>query len=183
MAAPDWWRRILAVAMVLVAMYHLSRLAAFRRAGAPVQAHPVHVDVELTHAAMGSAMALMVLDALAPAHLRSLGLLFLAPTLWFATRAIRGYAVHGLHGADVAARQVIGCAAMAYMLLILAAPSGGLAGMGQMSMSGSGSSALGTISSPLFRVVVVAAIAGLWAVSWRSTSRPSSCWWRCRQSG
>jgi hypothetical protein len=170
MAAPTWVRWILAVAMIAVAAYHLSRLTLpkwwrNRRYGAHAR-----IDVELTHAAMGSAMTLMVLGAVAPAELRNLGLLFLAPALWFTSHAVSGLVLDGPRGADVAARQVVGCAAMSYMLVILAGSSAGpalartvTATMSGMSMSGAGPSSLTTFSSPLARLIAVVAVLGLCA--------------------
>jgi hypothetical protein len=113
-------------------------------------------------------MAVMVLGTLALAPLRSIGLVFAASTLWFASRVVHGYATGGPGGADVPARQVIGSAAMAYMLLVLAAPSAQSAvaghltgGMSGMSMSGGGNSLLTTLSSPGFRLVAVGATIGV----------------------
>jgi hypothetical protein len=174
MPAPGWLRWTLAVAMIAVALYHLSRLAKSRWQPSGRHGAHTHVDVELTHAAMGSVMTLMVLDALSPDDLRGLGLIFLAPTLWFVSRAVYSYVMHGPRGVDVAARQMIGCAAMAYMLLVLAAPSArpGVTGtvtgaMSAMPMSGASTSALGTLSSPAFRVFVVGATVGMcgWTIA------------------
>jgi hypothetical protein len=165
--APGWLRWTLVAAMMAVAVYHLSRLAAARwrrdRLGDPC----IHVDVELTHAAMGSAMAVMVFGTVALAPLRGIGLVFGASTLWFASRAVYSYATGGPGSADVPARQVIGCAAMAYMLLVLAAPAqsavaGHMTGaMSGMAMSGAGSSVWTTLASPVVRLVAVGATIGV----------------------
>ncbi len=179
MAAPDWVRRILAVAMIGVAMYHLSRLAIFRRSGLDPKPTVVQVDVELTHVAMGSAMALMVSDTLAPDDLRGLVLVFVVPMFWFLLRTVRGYVRGGPKLADIAARQVIACAAMAYMLLAVAGtpmrPGFG-AGMNGMSMGTSVSPALSAFSSPILRLVVIVAIAGLcaWTVARHRAHAPSA---------
>jgi hypothetical protein len=161
MPGPGWLRWTLAAAMVIVAGYHLARLAGARWWRTRRPDGPIQVDVELTHAAMGSAMTVMVLNAVAPAGLRSLGLVFMASMVWFASRAVHGYATGGPRRADLPARQVIGCAAMAYMLLVLAAPAavaGTMTGaMNGMSMSSAGNSLLTTLSSPTFRVAAVVA--------------------------
>ena len=179
MPIPGWLRWMLAVAMIAVALYHLARLAAdgWRRVRPPASIgigarvgvdDPIAVDVELTHAAMGTTMTVMMLDAVAPAGVHSLALAFLVALLWFAARTVHGYATAGRGSAGISARQVIGCAAMAYMLLVLTAPSaaaGHMTGaMGGMSMAGAGSSVLTTLSSPLFRVLVAGATVG--AAGW-----------------
>ena len=179
MPAPGWLRWTLAVAMLAVALYHLGRLVAarWRRVDGPRQVDPsLQLDVELTHAAMGSTMTVMVVDAVAPVGLRGLGLVFVAALVWFASRTVYGYAVHGPRGADVSVRQIIGCAAMAYMLLVLAAPSavagtmtGGMTGMSMTgtSMGGAAGSAVHALSSPVFRVLVASATVGVagWTVA------------------
>ena len=164
MPAPGWLRWVLVAAMVAVAVYHLSRLAAARWRRVRPRDACIHVDVELTHAAMGSAMAVMVLGTLALTPLRGIGLVFVASTLWFASRAVRSYATDGPGSADIPVRQVIGSAAMAYMLLVLAAPSahssvtGHMTGaMSGMAMSSGSGSVLATLSSPASRLVIIGA--------------------------
>jgi hypothetical protein len=162
MSAPGWLRWALATAMIAVALYHSSRLVASGRRAPQHEAH-AEVDIELTHAAMGVAMTLMVLDALAPAYFLTLGWLFVVPTFWFVSRALHTYGANGLRSADVAARQVIGCTAMVYMLVVLAAPSSRPAVArtvtGAMSgMSMSGPSALSAFVSPIRVIVVVATV-------------------------
>ena len=92
----------------------------------------------------------------------------MASVPWFASRAVHSYAKKGARAADVSARQVIGCAAMAYMLLVLAASSaqsdvaGHMSGaMSAMSMSSGGSQLLTTLSSPAFRLLAVGATIGV----------------------
>jgi hypothetical protein len=99
------------------------------------------------------------MDVLAPADLRGLGIIFVVPMLWFVARTVRSYQAGGPRSADVVAQQVIACGAMAYMLLALAGPSARpTAGNAMVGMSMSGSP---TASSPVLRLVVIAAIAGL----------------------
>jgi hypothetical protein len=168
MPAPAWLRWTLAAAMICVALYHSGRLANshWRRGQRPDPG--AQVDVELTHAAMGSAMTLMVLDVMAPGDLRGVGLVFGALTLWFALRAVYSYVMDGPRAADLALRQVIGCAAMTYMLVALAAPSirpavapAVTSEMNGMSMSGVGPSVLSPLSSPVLRVIVIGATVAL----------------------
>ena len=131
--------------------------------------------MELTHAAMGTTMTVMVLDAVAPAGVRSLGLVFVAALVWFAARTVHSYATNGLRSADVVAGQVIGCAAMAYMLLVLTASSttvghvtGAMTGaMSGMSMAGAGGSVVTALSAPVFRGLVVGATIGVagWTIA------------------
>jgi hypothetical protein len=174
MPAPGWLRWTLAAAMVAVALYHLSRLGAARWRRARLYDACIQVDVELTHTAMGTAMTVMTLDAVTHAALRSLGLVFVASMIWFASRAVHSYATTGPRSMGGPARQVIGSAAMAYMLLVLAAPSARSAVTGTMngamtgmSMSGGGHPVLATLSSPFFRLVAVGATLGVagWTLS------------------
>jgi hypothetical protein len=86
--------------------------------------------------------------------------------LWFVVRTIRNYVVSGPRSADVVARQVIACGAMAYMLLAVTGPSIGpsmSSAMSGMSMAGSGSSAFSALSSPALRLIVIVVIVGLCA--------------------
>jgi hypothetical protein len=78
MSAPGWLRWAFAVAMIAVALYHLARLVMSR-----VVRRTTAVDVELSHAAMGAVMAMMLVGTLAGPDGRLLALIFGAPTLWF----------------------------------------------------------------------------------------------------
>lgn len=123
-------RWALAVVLLALAGYHLRHLV--RRT--PLPAHPAARDVDVVHAVMGAAMAvLLVRDAGAGAE----GLLaaaFLAATLWFGVRSLDP--AYGRTSANL--RQSLCCAAMTAMVAVpLLAPTG-MAGMASMPPSASG---------------------------------------------
>jgi hypothetical protein len=124
MSAPGWLRWAFATAMVAVAVYHLARLVGSRR---PSRRAPA--DVELTHSAMGVVMTVMLVGTLAPSDSRRLALMFAVPALWFLWRGLRSYVLDGARATGAPARQVLGCAAMVYMLVALAGSGPAMAGM------------------------------------------------------
>ncbi len=164
----DWLPWLLAAAMVGVAAYHVARLIATR-----VRHHAASMDVELTHAAMGAAMTAMLVGLVAPAADLWLALPFVAMATWFAVRGVHTYVMDGVTPRAVAAAwQVVGCAAMAYMLLAVVR-SATTTHMAGMVMGGNGRS---DVSWPGLRLLLVGATVA-WAgwtmfrvVDGRSTS-------------
>jgi Domain of unknown function (DUF5134) len=159
-AGASWLRWSLAALMIAITCYHLVRLAAERRDEA---------DVDLTHAAMGVAMALMLVGALTSGASRVWALAFVAPTLWFVGRSLVGYIRLGL-GLGLAAvggpvRQTVVSASMLVMLLVGGAPAA-RAGTSPMAMPGmSGAHVTGG------NVLVLALAAGVAAVAISTASR------------
>lgn len=99
--------------MVAVAGVHASRL--LRR---PPRSGCGTVDVDLTHTAMGVAMALMLLIALPVSIWDGLAVLFALSTLWFVGRATRAHVLRLPGGAVEDGCQVAIGVAMVYMLTI-----------------------------------------------------------------
>jgi hypothetical protein len=106
-------RDLLAVLLILAAAYHLAHLA--RHAG--------RRDVDVVHAAMGAAMAVMLLRGAGTTTTALLLGGFAAATVWFGARALDGRP----GGGDL--RQALCCVAMLAMLALAGGPSGGMAGM------------------------------------------------------
>jgi uncharacterized protein DUF5134 len=117
-----WPDLALAGAMALTAAHHLGRLAAARLSGRPCE-----LDVNLAHAAMGVAMAAMLLAP--PAREARWAVAMAVPTLWFLCRGVHAYVMHGRAAAGHPMREALLCAAMLYML-------GGHGRHGAMDMSG-----------------------------------------------
>lgn len=159
MSALSSLRWAFAAAIIAVALYHLVRLLRCR-----ALRRPVRHDVELTHAAIGIAMTLMLFGALASKEGRPLALLFAVPTVWFIARAIHGYVMDGAGTLGTSVAQVIGCAAMVYLLGVLAV---GGAGMGTAGMSMPSSPAGQRLSPSLLLtggLVIATAGLGMWAI-------------------
>ncbi|BEP13554.1 hypothetical protein acdb102_18650 [Acidothermaceae bacterium B102] len=156
MAGASWLRWSLAALMIAITCYHLVRVAAARRDEA---------DVDLTHAAMGVAMALMLVGALTSGASRAWALVFVAPTLWFVGRSLVGYIRLGLAAVGGPLRQTVVSAAMLVMLLVAGAPAA-RAGSSPMAMPSMGSSATAGGN-----VLVLALVAGVAAVAISTASR------------
>ncbi|MDT5182076.1 MAG: hypothetical protein QOI29_234 [Mycobacterium sp.] len=130
MSTPGWLRWTLAAAMIAVVCYHLARLASAR-----LRQRPIHHDVELGHAGMGVVMAAMLVGSLSVSLSRGLALVFVVSMLWFASRSIRRYVLVGPRGVAPLLGPALGCAAMVYMLAVLAGVGGSSATAGT-SMAG-----------------------------------------------
>jgi len=142
-----WPDLALAGAMAVTAAHHLGRLLAARLSGRPSE-----LDVNLAHAAMGLAMAAMLLGSLT-GELRWAAAMAV-PTLWFVARGVHAYVMHGRAAAAHPMREALLCAAMLYML----AARGG---HGAMSMPGMTVAAGPTRlpAAPVLTVVFVLALA------------------------
>jgi len=104
-----WLDLALAGAMALTAAHHLGRPLAARLSGRPCE-----LDVNLAHAAMGAAMAAMLLGP--PAREPRWAVAMAIPTLWFLCRGVHAYVLHGRAAAAHPLREALLCAAMLYML-------------------------------------------------------------------
>jgi Domain of unknown function (DUF5134) len=153
----SWLRWALAAAMIAVVVYHLARLAESR-----LGRHPARFDVELTHAAMGVVMTVMLVGSLAASDGRRLAMLFAAPLVWFIWRGMHSYVMDGPRAVGMPARQVIGCAAMVYMLIALTGASSAATAVSGMSMPATAS----PVPSPLLAGLLAVATLGVagWTV-------------------
>jgi hypothetical protein len=155
-AGASWLRWSLAALMIGITCYHLVRLirvAAARRGEA---------DVDLTHAAMGVAMALMLVGALTSGASRVWALVFVAPTLWFVGRSLVGYVRLGLAAVGGPVRQTVVSAAMLVMLLVAGAPA---------ARAGSAPMVMPSTSAAGGNVLVLALVAGVAAVAISTAAR------------
>jgi hypothetical protein len=120
-----WLDVTLAGAMVLTAVHHLGRPVTARQS-----ARPCELDVNLAHAAMGVAMAAMLLGPLAGRPSWAAAAMAV-PTLWFLCRGVHAYVMYGRAAAAHPMREALLCAAMLYML----AARGGHRAMGMPGMT------------------------------------------------
>ena len=162
-------RWVFTLAMLGVVGFHLLRLLRARTAtrGAPIADH-------LTHAAMGTAMGAMLVGVVAPAGGGYLAALFALPLLWFLWRGVYGFVMDGARAIAPSARHVVGCAAMVYMLAIVATGSAnGSAGsaMPGMDMAMPTSASLASPAVTAALVVATLVIAG-WTVSGQRFAAP-----------
>jgi hypothetical protein len=155
MSGASWLRWSLAVLMAAIALYHVVRLVAAHR-----RRHYGEADVDLTHAAMGSAMAMMLVGAvsLRTSQLWAAG--FAGIAAWFVLRTLLGYVRAGAGAVMPPLRQSVLSGAMLLMLLAATTPAAGGAGstlMRGMAMSDAGASDRGL----LFLVAAVVAIVAI----------------------
>ncbi len=128
----DWLRWLIAAAMAGVVLFHVVRLRS--------RSH--RRDADLTHAAMGVVMSVMLIGVLAPSDSRRLALAFAAPLLWFVWRGMYGYVMDGVRALGPPIRLVVGCAAMVYMLAV---PSTATPSMSRMTMSAGSPTVVGAL--------------------------------------
>lgn len=110
---PRWSHWVLAAVALAAAAYHLWHL---RRHGDRA--------VDLTHAAMGAAMAVMFVAGIGGTERRWALAAFVAALVWFVASALRSY-VHAGGTTPYLARQAACCAVMVGMLALSARPAGG----------------------------------------------------------
>ncbi|MDX6230524.1 MAG: hypothetical protein QOI76_3914 [Frankiales bacterium] len=142
MPGTPWLRWSLAALMAAIAAYHLVRLVAARR-----RARHGEVDVDVTHAAMGSAMAMMLLGGLTLRSSQVWATAFCAPAVWFGLRTLLAYVRGGARAVAHPVQQAVLSAAMLCMLLAAATPARAGTGstvMRGMAMSGSGAGGAGS---------------------------------------
>jgi hypothetical protein len=135
-SGPTWLSRILAAVMIAVALYHGARLVVPR-----MRSRSGQHDVDLTHLAMGVAMALILLAALSSTWSVSWGLAFAGATVWFTWQSMRVFVFDGVRAVGAHLPHALGCAAMIYMLLVLAGGGTG-AGASAGASTGTGASAM-----------------------------------------
>ena len=143
MVAPGWLAQALAGVMVGTAGYCLGRLIyawAFRRRSEP--------GVDATHAAMGAAMAAMLVPSLRTFSATGCTVVFAATTIWFAWAMIRRDAATGSMRHDNHLGHVLGSAAMVYMAVAMPA------GPAAREMAGMASVATGSEQLPALGVIL-----------------------------
>jgi len=115
MAAPSGLTECLVVLMLGTACFHVGRMAVARRRRC---AH--RYDVDTSHALMGAAMVIMLVEPRAHDQVGRLALMAAVPAVWFGCQAVSRYVAVGIPGARQPARQALLSAAMLYMLVIAA---------------------------------------------------------------
>jgi hypothetical protein len=157
MAGPPWLAGMLAAAMILIAGYAASRLAAARMLRRTTEA-----DTDALHALMGTAMAGMFLPQLRLLPNTVWAAMFGVGALWFAASAIRAprTAVPSWQ-CRFPVPHLVECVAMLYMLLALPAAQHGPG----MAMPGMGSSPGTPAAFPALALVLALFMLGyiLWA--------------------
>jgi hypothetical protein len=128
----------------------------------------------LGHAGMGAVMTAMLVGSLSESGSRDLELVFVASMLWFATRSVSRYVMDGPRGVGPLLELAVGCAAMVYMLAVLAG-IGGTATMAASRMAGAATMAgapmpgrpspLAVLTSPVLGTLLVLATVALTAWS------------------
>jgi hypothetical protein len=113
MAAPSGLTVCLVVLMSCTACFHVGRMAVARRRRC---AH--RYDVDTSHALMGAAMVIMLVEPRAHDQVGLLALVTAVPAVWFGCQAVSRYVAVGVSGARQPARQALLSVAMLYMLVI-----------------------------------------------------------------
>ena len=112
MSGPAWLSEALAAVMIAVALFHAARLARLRR-------RSTHPDIDLTHLAMGVAMALMLVATLSARSSLGWALAFAVPTVWFTWRSMQTFVFDGAKALTRHLPHALACGAMVYVLLVL----------------------------------------------------------------
>ena len=132
MAAPPGLTACLVVLMLCTASFHAGRMVVARRRRCPHR-----YDVDTSHALMGAAMVIMLVEPHAHDQVGRLALVLAVPAVWFGCQAVSRYVAVGALGARQPARQALLSVAMLYMLVLAAGhpapsagrPTGQMAGM------------------------------------------------------
>jgi hypothetical protein len=164
MAGPPPLTDVLAVIMIVTAIYCASRLVA-----AVAQRRATEHDVDLVHIVMGVAMAGMLVPRINPLWSSAWAVLFGAATAWFGGRVFRGYRLGRLdrfaHAHHVP--HLVMSGAMVYMLSASSRPGPGAASPG-LAMS---ASAAGGTRFPLAALVLAIFMIGY--VAWVGDRLPA----------
>ena len=110
MSSPSWAGYLLAAVMIVTAVYCVSRLAAAR-----LQGRPIEPDVDIVHVLMGVAMAGMLVPRLRSLPDGAWEAVFSAALAWFGWQATRAHRAGGR--AAHYAPHVLASGAMVYMFL------------------------------------------------------------------
>jgi hypothetical protein len=152
-AGRSWLADLLAVIMIVTAVYCASRLIV-----AAAQRRATEHDVDLVHVVMGVAMAGMLVPRINPLWTSAWAVVFGAATAWFGWRVLRGYR---LTRPDRFARahhvpHLVMSGAMVYMLSAASRPGWGAASPG----TAMGASAAGGARFPLAALVLAIFMVG-----------------------
>jgi hypothetical protein len=147
---PAWLAGLVAVIVLAIAAYCLSRLVAGR-----VRGRPTDADVDAAHALMGVGMAAMLVPGLSPVPAVTWAWVFAVVAMWLAARIARGYRPGA--GARIARAHyvphLVMSIAMIYMGAVASGPASGGSAGGRMAMAGSGAATPG--SPPLTLVLAL----------------------------
>jgi hypothetical protein len=175
MGGPAWLADLVAVIMLVIAAYCLSRLVA-----GPVQGRPTDIDVDAAHALMGVGMAAMLVPSLSPVPAVTWAWVFAVVAVWLAWRIARAYR----HGPDARIAQahyvphLVMSIAMIYMGAVAvgsAADGSAGGGGGDMTMGGSG---LGTRGFPPLTLILALFMFGyvVWLLDQLPAVQPVRAW-------
>ena len=95
MSGPGWLNNSFAVVMVVVAVYSAGRLGAAR-----AWSRPTHVDIDISHVLMGTAMAGMLTSGIDPVPSGAWEVVFAVLATYFVVRCFRFVGEHGVEGED-----------------------------------------------------------------------------------
>jgi hypothetical protein len=177
----DWERWFLATVMIAIAIYHLGRPVA-----AELWSRRVELVTDLSHAAMGSTMALMLLTPLTAQADHLWSGLFLFCSLWFIARSLRLWRTTGRAAVARPAGEALLSAAMVVMLADSSmseagsgvgarSPMDSMAGLTRSS-TGTSDLVLAATSRPVVAVLLLAlALATIANFRTESRSSTSSC--------
>ena len=163
MAGPSWLAAALAAVMIATAIYCAGRLAAAR-----LWRRTTEVDADAVHAAMGVAMAGMLLSRLSPLPVTAWEAVFGASAAWFAYRAVRSSLRRNTAGSrwrcSHPVAHLVESAAMVYMLAVLPGSWPGWPGRA-MAMPGMGGG-LAAAGGSLSALAVILALFMIGYVLW-----------------
>ncbi len=173
MSGPDGLNDCFAGVMVAVALYSLGRLVAAR-----AWSKSTHVDVDVAHVLMGSAMAGMLVSAISFIPSGVWEVVFTALTGWFVWRSYQFVSDHGVEGRDVDhvhhlshwVTHVVMALAMLYMYLAVGTPTTGFGG--GMAMAGPNGTTTDFVGIPLLFLLVLFA-SGIWELDGIGRFSPS----------
>lgn len=166
---PDWLPDSFAGLMIAVSIYCSVRLLASR-----ALRRRINVDVNVAHVTMGVAMAGMLVPALATLPTGLWEVVFVGLAVWFSWHSVRFIARHlgpgggrDLHHVSHYLTHLVMSCAMLYMYL--AAPNGGAANAGDMSMGGATGATANFVGLPLFFLIVLC-VSAVWHIDSLSLS-------------
>ncbi len=151
-------RWTLVALMIAVGLYHVARMAAALR-----RQRRRELDVDATHTLMGLVMAGMLAGSVSGRFADVCFLGFVLATAWFGGLAAQTWVLTGARGLGHPLRQVVGCFAMSYMLVVTS--GAGILGLNrpEIRMPGmrmGGGAALSGSGFPLL-LILLAATAGV----------------------
>ncbi len=169
MQSPGWVPESFAALMIAVSLYCAIRLLTSR-----ALRRRINVDVNVAHVTMGVAMAGMLVPALTTLPTGLWEAIFVGLAVWFSWQSVRFIARHigqggghDLHHVSHYLTHLVMSCAMLYMYL--AAPSGGAAIAGEMSMGGATGATANFVGLPLFFLIILS-VSAVWHIDSLSVS-------------